>query len=188
VASAVVLRLSGWMCVAAQGVGLGGPDPVAVAADMVHLSGHGLPAGLILEDDTGRHDLITSTDLIDLVADQIKLVTLTACESAAVTAAEHLLDLRPTHPRRPCPHRAIAGGGGGDGAPPGLRGAGDAVPGGRRFRDRIGRLVLQPAAGQRPARGPSVGAEPAQGRARPADQLGTGVVGSHPGAVRRPRH
>jgi hypothetical protein len=61
--------------------------------DVVHLSGHGLPAGLILEDNAGRHDLISSTDLVDLLdlaADQIKLVTLSACESAAVTATEHL--------------------------------------------------------------------------------------------------
>jgi hypothetical protein len=61
--------------------------------DVVHLSGHGLPAGLVLEHDTGRHDLITTADLVDLLdlaADQIKLVTLSACESAAVTAAEHL--------------------------------------------------------------------------------------------------
>jgi tetratricopeptide (TPR) repeat protein len=76
--------------------------------DVVHLSGHGLPAGLLLEDDTGRHDLITSTDLVDLLdlaADQIKLVTLSACESAAVTAAEHLrlLDLRPPTRADPAP-------------------------------------------------------------------------------------
>jgi hypothetical protein len=61
--------------------------------DVVHISGHGLPAGLILEDDTGSRDLITSTDLVsllDLATDHIKLVTLSACESAAVTAAEHL--------------------------------------------------------------------------------------------------
>ncbi|WP_076986609.1 CHAT domain-containing protein [Actinosynnema sp. ALI-1.44] len=61
--------------------------------DVVHLSGHGLPAGLVLEDDTGRRDLITSTELVDLLdeaSDQIKLVTLSACESAAVTATEHL--------------------------------------------------------------------------------------------------
>ncbi|WP_179118191.1 CHAT domain-containing protein [Saccharothrix sp. ALI-22-I] len=61
--------------------------------DVVHLSGHGLPAGVVLEDDAGRHDLISSTDLVDLLdlaSDQIKLVTLSACESAAVTAAEHL--------------------------------------------------------------------------------------------------
>ncbi|WP_158841982.1 CHAT domain-containing protein [Saccharothrix deserti] len=61
--------------------------------DVVHLSGHGLPAGVVLEDDAGRRDLISSTelvDLLDLASDQIKLVTLSACESAAVTAAEHL--------------------------------------------------------------------------------------------------
>ncbi|HEX5402871.1 MAG TPA: CHAT domain-containing protein [Pseudonocardiaceae bacterium] len=68
--------------------------------DVVHLSGHGLPAGLVLEDDTGRLDLISSTDLVDLLdlaADQIKLVTLSACESAAVAAGEqlHLLGLAP---------------------------------------------------------------------------------------------
>lgn len=70
--------------------------------DVVHMSGHGLPAGLVLEDDTGHHDLITSTelvDLLDLASDQIKLVTLSACESAAITATEHLhllgIDLAP---------------------------------------------------------------------------------------------
>jgi hypothetical protein len=61
--------------------------------DVVHLSGHGLPAGLLLENDAGRRDLISSTDLVDLLdlcADQIKLVTLSACESAAVKANENL--------------------------------------------------------------------------------------------------
>lgn len=61
--------------------------------DVVHLSGHGLRAGLVLETDTGEHDLITSKDLVellDLTSDQLKLVTLSACESAAVTAQEHL--------------------------------------------------------------------------------------------------
>jgi tetratricopeptide (TPR) repeat protein len=61
--------------------------------DVVHLSGHGLRAGLVLEKDTGEHDLITSGDLVDLLdltSGQLKLVTLSACESAAVTAQEHL--------------------------------------------------------------------------------------------------
>ncbi|MFT7834935.1 CHAT domain-containing protein [Saccharothrix sp. BKS2] len=61
--------------------------------DVVHLSGHGLPAGLVLEDEAGGRDLITGTDLVDLLdltSNQLKLVTLFACESAAVTAAEHL--------------------------------------------------------------------------------------------------
>jgi hypothetical protein len=61
--------------------------------DVVHLSGHGLAGGLLLEDETGEHDLISGTDLVELLdlgTEQIKLVTLSACESAAVTAREHL--------------------------------------------------------------------------------------------------
>lgn len=61
--------------------------------DVVHLSGHGLPAGVVLETSTGARDLVTSTELVDLLeeaASQIKLVTLSACSSAAVTAEEHL--------------------------------------------------------------------------------------------------
>jgi len=68
--------------------------------DVLHISGHGLPAGLLLEDDTGRRDLVSSAelvDLLDLTGEQLKLVTLSTCESAAVTAVEHLrlLGLRP---------------------------------------------------------------------------------------------
>jgi hypothetical protein len=61
--------------------------------DIVHLSGHGLPDGLLLETETGRRDLVSSRDLVDLLdagAEQIKLVTLASCESAAVTANDHL--------------------------------------------------------------------------------------------------
>lgn len=64
--------------------------------DVIHLSGHGLAGGLVLEDDTGAHDVISSSELVDLLdygSDQIKLVTLSACESAAVTAKEHLQQL-----------------------------------------------------------------------------------------------
>ncbi len=68
--------------------------------DVVHLSGHGLAGGLVLENDTGGHDLIPSTELVDLLdfgSEQIKLIVLSACESAAVTAEEHLrlLNLAP---------------------------------------------------------------------------------------------
>jgi hypothetical protein len=61
--------------------------------DVVHISGHGLPAGLLLERDDGHHDLISSGELVRLlgpVAQQLKLVVLSSCESAALTAAEHL--------------------------------------------------------------------------------------------------
>jgi tetratricopeptide (TPR) repeat protein len=71
--------------------------------DVVHLSGHGLPAGLVLEDDTGLRDLISRTELVellDLAADRIKLVTLSAGESAAAAAAEYLRQLRLAPPAR----------------------------------------------------------------------------------------
>ncbi|MFD9092905.1 CHAT domain-containing protein [Streptomyces collinus] len=61
--------------------------------DVLHMSGHGLPAGLVLEDETGRRDLIETDHLVDLVGaagDQLKLITLSACESAALTAEDHL--------------------------------------------------------------------------------------------------
>ena len=69
--------------------------------DIVHVSGHGLPAGLVLEDETGHRDKISTGDLVELIRagrDQIKLITLSACESAALTAADHLrlLGLTPT--------------------------------------------------------------------------------------------
>lgn len=68
--------------------------------DVVHLSGHGLAGGLVLENDAGGHDQISSTELVDLLdfgSDQIKLIVLSACESAAITAEEHLrlLNLAP---------------------------------------------------------------------------------------------
>jgi tetratricopeptide (TPR) repeat protein len=73
--------------------------------DVVHLSGHGLAGGLLLEDDAGRPDQLTSDELVDLLdlgGEQIKLVTLSSCESAAVTATEHLrlLGLAPTRDGR----------------------------------------------------------------------------------------
>ncbi|MGC4819797.1 hypothetical protein [Micromonospora sp. DT63] len=89
--------------------------------DVLHISGHGLPAGLLLEKDTGQRDLISSRELVNLlnvVGRQIKLVTLSTCESAAVTAAEHLrlLGLRPADPA----HGAAGPDGyGTDGATPG---------------------------------------------------------------------
>ncbi|MGH8904286.1 MAG: CHAT domain-containing protein, partial [Egibacteraceae bacterium] len=74
--------------------------------DVVHLSGHGLPAGLLLEHTDGSGDLISSPDLVKLLAPgrgQMKLVTVSSCSSAALTAAEHLRLLGipdPTDPDR----------------------------------------------------------------------------------------
>lgn len=61
--------------------------------DMVHISGHGLPAGLLLEQSDGRQDLVSSAELVELLAparQQIKLVTVSSCSSAALAVAEHL--------------------------------------------------------------------------------------------------
>ncbi|MFF7240459.1 CHAT domain-containing protein [Streptomyces collinus] len=69
--------------------------------DVLHMSGHGLPAGLVLEDETGRRDLIETEDLVDLIGaagDKLKLITLSACESAALTAEDHLRLLGLTSP------------------------------------------------------------------------------------------
>lgn len=71
--------------------------------DVVHVSGHGLAAGLVLEDETGRPDLIGGAELADLLelgARRIKLVTLSAGESATVATTELLrqLGLAPAKP------------------------------------------------------------------------------------------
>ncbi|HKN97556.1 MAG TPA: CHAT domain-containing protein [Pseudonocardiaceae bacterium] len=71
--------------------------------DVVHISGHGLPAGLVLEDETGRPDVIGGAELaclLELGARRIKLVTLSAGESATVATTEQLrqLGLAPVKP------------------------------------------------------------------------------------------
>lgn len=67
--------------------------------DVVHISGHGAPGELLLEredgseDPVGAHDL---TRLLRLTRDRLKLVTVSACWSAALTVAaqRRLLGLR----------------------------------------------------------------------------------------------
>ncbi|HEY1572478.1 MAG TPA: CHAT domain-containing protein [Pseudonocardiaceae bacterium] len=71
--------------------------------DVVHVSGHGLPAGLVLEDETGRQDVIGVGELADLLepgTHRIKLVTLSSGDTAAVTNTEQLrqLGLAPAKP------------------------------------------------------------------------------------------
>ncbi len=59
--------------------------------DLIHFSGHGLPAGLVLEHPDGTADVVTSDKLSKLlwpIRAQLKLVTLSSCESAAATVAE----------------------------------------------------------------------------------------------------
>jgi CHAT domain len=69
--------------------------------DVVHISGHGLPAGVLLEREDGSHDLVSSRELVGLLeeaAAQVKMVVMSSCESAALTAAEHLRLLGITPP------------------------------------------------------------------------------------------
>lgn len=57
--------------------------------DIIHFSGHGLPAGLILEKEDGSADVIASGEFIHLLRParaKIKLVALSSCDSGATTA------------------------------------------------------------------------------------------------------
>ena len=68
--------------------------------DVIHISGHGSPGVLLLEKPDGSHDRVTAeelADLLDLARGRVKLVTVSACWSAALTAAgqRHLLGLPP---------------------------------------------------------------------------------------------
>jgi hypothetical protein len=58
--------------------------------DVIHVSGHGTPGELLLETAAGQQDRVTASDLaglLDLARERVKLVTVAACWSAAVTAA-----------------------------------------------------------------------------------------------------
>ena len=71
--------------------------------DIVHLSGHGVPGALLLEKADGSPDLVEVDELVEILqplADRVKLVTVSACSSAALTAAEQLrlLGLGPVRP------------------------------------------------------------------------------------------
>jgi tetratricopeptide (TPR) repeat protein len=59
--------------------------------DIIHISGHGRPGELLLETAAGKPDRISGVDLadlLDLARDRVKLVTVAACWSAAITANE----------------------------------------------------------------------------------------------------
>ena len=59
--------------------------------DIIHMSGHGEPGELLLERADGSLDRISSGDLrdmLDLASERVKLVSMSACWSAAPTAAD----------------------------------------------------------------------------------------------------
>lgn len=71
--------------------------------DLIHFSGHGLPAGLLLEKPDGAKDTISVRDLERLLyrtRQRVKLIVLSACESAAVTLEETLSWLKLFEPSR----------------------------------------------------------------------------------------
>jgi hypothetical protein len=59
--------------------------------DIIHISGHGGPGELLFEDAAGQPDRVTASelaDMLDLARERVKLVTVAACWSAALTVAE----------------------------------------------------------------------------------------------------
>jgi CHAT domain len=83
--------------------------------DVIHISGHGVPGELLLEITAGGPDPVSAEDLaglLDLARERVKLVTLSACWSAAVTAAGQRRLLRLPVPEA----RAASGDGSGAGA------------------------------------------------------------------------
>jgi tetratricopeptide (TPR) repeat protein len=59
--------------------------------DLIHISGHGAPGELLLETASGMLDTVTVTELSQMLAparERVKLVTVSACWSAAMTIAE----------------------------------------------------------------------------------------------------
>jgi tetratricopeptide (TPR) repeat protein len=59
--------------------------------DIIHISGHGAPGELLLETAGGTPDKVSAAELADMLAparERVKLVTVSACWSAAMTAAE----------------------------------------------------------------------------------------------------
>lgn len=71
--------------------------------DVMHFSGHGLLAGLLLEKPDGTRDPVSSRELEALLRParpRLKLITLSACESAAPTLRETLRWLNLYEPQR----------------------------------------------------------------------------------------
>ena len=64
--------------------------------DIVHISGHGLAGGLVLEAPDGSADVLPAEDLVRLLRParhQLKLAVLSACSSGALMAGEALWSL-----------------------------------------------------------------------------------------------
>lgn len=61
--------------------------------DIVHISGHGQPGELLLETEDGSQDPVGASDLADLLylaRERLKMITVSACSSAALTVEQQL--------------------------------------------------------------------------------------------------
>jgi hypothetical protein len=81
--------------------------------DVIHVSGHGTPGELLLETPAGKPDRVPAAELADLLdpaRPRLKLVTVAACWSAAMTAAEQRRQLGlPVPDEGNYPERAVPG-------------------------------------------------------------------------------
>lgn len=112
--------------------------------DVIHLAGHGRPGELTLETEVGSPDLVTAAelvDLLDLARDRVKLVTVSACWSAALTLAEQRRLLKFPVPDDAATEEAAPGLAGelGPGRVGGLEAAGGLAA---ELADRLGCAVL----------------------------------------------
>jgi tetratricopeptide (TPR) repeat protein len=77
--------------------------------DVIHISGHGAPGVLLLEKPDGSPELVTAeelADVLDLARERVKLVTISACWSAGLTAVEQRRLLGLPEPRSAPPDDA----------------------------------------------------------------------------------
>jgi hypothetical protein len=173
--------------------------------DLIHVSGHGAAGELVLETEDGSPDSVAAAelvDLLDLARERVKLVTVSACWSAALTLAEQrrLLKLPPRdESRAEQAEPGLAGeprraGGLEPGRADGLDAAGGLAAelvdqlccGVLGFRDRVGREAVRPAGRQGADAAPGAGhrTEGPAGHRGPADGGVPSAVGGDPGAVR----
>ncbi len=90
--------------------------------DVIHISGHGAPGELLLETEAGRADRVTAAELaelLELARDRVKLVTVSACWSAAMAVGEQRRLLGLPVPGGEKADGRRAGEGKGDGLEPG---------------------------------------------------------------------
>jgi hypothetical protein len=126
--------------------------------DVIHISGHGAPGELELETAEGAGDPVTASELVGMLeaagSERVKLVSVSACWSAAMTLVEQRRLLRLPGPQdaggsQPDAGAAVPGGAGDSSEGKGLRAAGPSVeteaPAGSlavELADRLGCAVL----------------------------------------------